>query len=140
MCRRMFFLICVALVGAAGTAFAGAGPAGWWKFDTGTGTIAYDSSGNNFNGTIAENVFWVPGYVGPYALNFVSGYVSIPDNAKLRPNRLTWSLWINLPAPQESYTRIIQKGNDNSETYTIGIGGLHPDFSMAYACDDDVCG
>ncbi len=34
------------------------GLVGWWKFDEGSGTIAYDSSGNGKNGTLVRNIQW----------------------------------------------------------------------------------
>ncbi|MHC4867465.1 MAG: LamG domain-containing protein [Planctomycetota bacterium] len=105
-------------------------PVGWWKFDHGTGSTAYDSSGNNFHGTISDNYTWIPGYIGPYALDFASGYVSISDESELRPNRLTVSVWVNLPGPQASYARLLVKGNDNSETYNFQLGGYGLNFIM----------
>ncbi|MHC4574810.1 MAG: LamG domain-containing protein, partial [Planctomycetota bacterium] len=138
MCRKSFFLIAVfMLVCGAGRVLAGPGPVGWWRFDTGSGTTAYDSSGNNYHGSINDNVVWIPGYIGPYALNFVSGYVEIPDKAQLRPSRLTVSVWVNLSAPQESYSRLIVKGNDNSETYNSQLGGYGLWFGLKDSEGDD---
>ena len=42
---------------------------GWWKFDEGTGTIAYDSAGNN-DGNIIGDPNWVTGKIGSCALDF----------------------------------------------------------------------
>jgi hypothetical protein len=46
-----------------------AGLVGWWKFDEGSGDIAYDASGNGYNGTINGNPEWASGIVG-HALEF----------------------------------------------------------------------
>ena len=40
-------------------------PIGWWKLDESSGTIAYDSSGNDYNGTVV-GAAWEPGYRNPY--------------------------------------------------------------------------
>ncbi|MHC4618416.1 MAG: LamG-like jellyroll fold domain-containing protein [Planctomycetota bacterium] len=131
MCRRSNVVASLVLAaGMVGSVWAGPGPVGWWKFDHGSGSTAYDSSGNNFHGSISDSYTWIPGYVGPYALDFASGYVSISDNALLRPNRLTVSVWVNLPGPQENMTRLLVKGDDNKETYNFQWGGYVLNFIM----------
>ncbi len=45
-----------------------AGLVAWWPMDEGTGTIAYDRSGNSFNDTLGANVSWQPGKVGTYSI------------------------------------------------------------------------
>jgi len=129
--KHAYIVALVSILVLAANASAGPGPVGWWKFDQGTGSTAYDSSGNNFHGTINDTVSWIPGYIGPYALDFLSGYVSIPDKALLRPNRLTVSVWVNLPGPQATYARLLVKGNDNSETYNLQLGGYGLNFIMS---------
>jgi len=73
---------------------------GWWKFDDGSGTTAYDSSGYGNSGTIVgPDLYWVPGKVGEYALDFVIGYVSIPYDLRLDidgAGGITVSVWIKL--------------------------------------------
>jgi hypothetical protein len=44
------------------------GPVGWWKLDEASGTVANDSSGNGYNGTIS-NPLWMSGKIGS-ALRF----------------------------------------------------------------------
>ncbi len=53
-------------------------PVGWWKLDETSGTVAYDSAGNN-DGNVVEAV-WVDGHSGK-ALSFdeIDDYVKIPD-------------------------------------------------------------
>ncbi|MCX6702678.1 MAG: type II secretion system protein, partial [Candidatus Wolfebacteria bacterium] len=43
---------------------------GYWKFDEGSGTTAYDYSGNNATGTLTNGPVWVGGKVGSNALSF----------------------------------------------------------------------
>ena len=42
---------------------------GWWRFDEGSGNIAYDSSGNGNDGTFNGDPQWMPGHFD-YALEF----------------------------------------------------------------------
>ncbi len=69
------------------------GLVGYWSFDEGTGTIAYDYSGNNNHGTLYNGPQWTTGKVGG-ALSFdgVNDYVGGLGNFG-RPNTLTISLW-----------------------------------------------
>lgn len=59
---------------------------GWWKLNENTGTVAKDSSGNNFNGTVS-NATWVSGKYGS-ALRFLgvsTSRVTIPTNPIVAP-------------------------------------------------------
>jgi hypothetical protein len=55
-------------------------PVSHWKFDEGSGTIAYDSAGNN-HGTLYGDPNWVAGKIGSYAIDFdgVNDYVDLGD-------------------------------------------------------------
>jgi len=67
---------------------------GSWHFDEGSGTTAYDDSGNGNNGTI-YGATWVSGKFGQ-ALSFdgVDDYVEIPNSASLNPtNEITVEAW-----------------------------------------------
>jgi subtilisin family serine protease len=75
------------------------GLVGWWKFDEGTGTIAYDSAGDR-NGTV-NGASWTTGQIEG-ALNFdgVNDYVWLPNNNPiwLPQNDFTASAWVNFNA------------------------------------------
>jgi hypothetical protein len=45
------------------------GLVGWWKFDEGSGTVAYDSSGNGNDGNLTNGPTWTTGKIGG-ALSF----------------------------------------------------------------------
>ena len=55
---------------------------GFWEFDTGSGSTAYDSSGHNYDGTI-YGASWTAGYSG-YALDFdgVNDYVDLDAHSE----------------------------------------------------------
>ena len=70
--------VCMALAGVA----AAGDPSlvGWWKFDDGAGTVAKDSSGNGYDGTVYDAV-WVDGHLGG-ALEFAGAeYVDVPPES-----------------------------------------------------------
>lgn len=93
-------------------------PIAYWKLNEGSGNIAYDSSGNNNDGTI-KGATWVTGINGSgYALNFngVDDSVSIPFKLSPSPSSLTVSAWIN--------------SNFSSSTGTILYNGQGGEFSL----------
>ena len=50
MCRKSACLtILVLMVGLVSNASAGPDPVGWWRFDEGSNSTAYDSSGSGNN-------------------------------------------------------------------------------------------
>lgn len=59
-------------------------PVGYWKFDEGNGTVAYDSSEYGNDGTLYGSCSWVDGKYGK-ALWFSGGgsYVRIPNSQYL---------------------------------------------------------
>jgi len=61
------------------------GPVGYWKFDEGSGNIAYDSSGNGNHGTLVNGPTWTSGKFGS-ALSFdgVDDYVRIPADLQFQ--------------------------------------------------------
>jgi len=68
-----------------------------WELDEGSGTIAYDSAGNN-HGTI-YGAQWTTGQAGG-ALKFdgINDYVEVPNNEsqQIKTNQLTVTTWIKL--------------------------------------------
>jgi len=78
------------------------GLVGWWKFDEGSGTIAYDSSGNGNDGNLTGGPTWATGKIGG-ALSFdgADDYVSFPVKSYPLGNSASVSFWAfggsNLP-------------------------------------------
>jgi hypothetical protein len=70
------------------------GLVGYWPFDEGTGTIAYDYSGNGNNGTLVNNPQWVDGKVGKALMFNGTNYITIPLSTSLMPtSAITILLW-----------------------------------------------
>ncbi len=64
---------------------------GYWNFNEGSGTTAFDTSGNNNHGTLVSNPQWVTSGKEGNAISVSSGsYISAPIN---RGDSVTFSLW-----------------------------------------------
>jgi len=99
---------------------------GYWKFDEGSGTTAYDASRHGNNGTIAVASSYITGKVGSYALNFdgVNNYVSLGTSSQLNPTNFTITAWINWENTPNTFNYIYSNSRDSSGSYN-GI-----DFSV----------
>jgi len=85
MCKKLIYSVSFVLVlGLTLTSTANAavpGLVGYWTFDEGSGTTAFDYSGNDYHGTIITGSEWVTGQIGG-ALSFrAGGGVDIPPEA-----------------------------------------------------------
>jgi len=86
-----------------------------YSFDEGTGITLADSSGNGWNGTLANGPGWVAGTFGnALSLDGVNDYVSIGD-VDIPGNAFTLSIWVKHDAPQSGWGSIAMK------LYTYGI-------------------
>jgi len=108
MFRKLFYLVSVLLVlGVAGNASADL--VAHWKLDEGSGTTAFDTSGNGNDGTFTGGPQWVAGYYGG-ALEFDSTDDNIDcgnDDSLNITDEITLSAWINMaqrPAVDDWYT------------------------------------
>jgi len=93
------------------------GLVGYWKFDEGSGNVAYDSSRNTNDGTVF-GASWTSG-ISNGALQFdgVNDYVGISSSNSLTVsgNQLTVELWFRPATTIDGnypYTIIIDKGNE----------------------------
>jgi N-acetylneuraminic acid mutarotase len=71
------------------------GLVGWWKFDEGSGVVAYDSSGNGNDGNLTNGPTWTSGKIGG-ALSFdgVDDFVVIPATSDLDLQTLSIFSWV----------------------------------------------
>ena len=97
MCKKLIYLMSFVLVlGVALTSTANAADpnlVGYWTFDEGSGTTAFDYSGNNYHGTIT-GAEWVTGQLAG-ALRFNGeDYVVVPPQAwSSIEKQVTIALW-----------------------------------------------
>jgi len=72
------------------------GLVGYWSFDEGSGTTAYDRSGNNNNGILTNGPTWTQGKVGQ-ALSFdgVNDYVQMPFIDTFNQHSFSVGFWVN---------------------------------------------
>ncbi len=94
--------------------FRSSGLMGYWPFDEGSGTTAYNSSGNNNNGSWsgATPYYTASAKVGAYAGNFngSNDIVTLPTGStQLETPSITVSAWINFTAATSSNYDIFQK-------------------------------
>jgi hypothetical protein len=80
-------------------ALADFGLSSYWKLDEGSGTTAYDSSGNNNHGTLINGPMWVDGKIGK-ALSFdgLDDRVDAPDSPlwDFGTGNFTMAAWVNI--------------------------------------------
>jgi hypothetical protein len=71
------------------------GLVGWWKFDEGSGTVAYDSSGNGNDGSLTNGPTWTAGKIGG-ALSFdgLNDFVYVPSIRSVNGGGVTFAVWI----------------------------------------------
>jgi hypothetical protein len=155
-------MVAVLLAGMAflmGSGGSQSGLIGWWKFDEGSGTIVYDSSGDGNHGTI-YGATWIHyqektrGYwYGETALNFdgIDDYVEIPNFFPYNESG-TATMWVK-PAfePNDGLTHWLIDGGVDSDTgfwwakrsdntLCFNIRGNSPDTPITYPVNSSIFG
>ncbi len=115
-----------------------AGPVGYWKFDEGAGTIAYDASGNNNNGTLTnfdfnDNSNWTAGKVaGAIKFDGSNDYVNVGSSTVFNiASEITVEAWFKAESYPQQYNGIVTKTdvfelnlkNDNTFDWWIKTTG-----------------
>ncbi len=100
---------------------------GWWKFDEGSGTIAYDSACDN-DGTITGAAWFDDSYRGMCLSFDGSGdYVLVGDKDNLEQQAFTLSFWARLNNPSAQSQGGIAKGHifgDGTQfSYSLDFSG-----------------
>lgn len=119
VCRTLLLFAALAI-----TAAAHAEMVGHWTFDEGSGTTAYDSSGNGHDGTIAGGAVYTTGRIGTGALSFDgTGRVSVPYSAPLTLAGINYTIafWIkqSYTGGQNQVVISMDEGNDWYGGYDI---------------------
>jgi len=111
----------------------------YWKFDEGSGSIAYDWVGEN-DGTL-YGATWTGGQVGG-ALEFdgSNDYVDCGDGANLDDmTAITISAWIYPTGwGGNNYGRIVSKRFHSESAYEISVGGQEKSVHSTYYGDNDI--
>jgi hypothetical protein len=83
------------------------GLVGYWNFNEGSGTVAHDTSGNGYNGTV-NGATWTSGKIGS-ALSFNGNTNDVVTSSIPLGSAFSISAWVN-PAvtPQTAYARIAE--------------------------------
>jgi hypothetical protein len=99
----------------------------YWTFDEGSGTIAYDYSGNSNTGTVTlGSGGWTNGIInGALSFDGESTEVTVPNSSSLNPiNGITVAAWVNAGGFWSSGSRILEKGaSDNQYALLINNSG-----------------
>ncbi|MFB0555799.1 MAG: LamG-like jellyroll fold domain-containing protein, partial [Phycisphaerae bacterium] len=98
MCKKLIYLVSIVLV--LGLVLTGVAKAadpdliGCWRFDEGSGTTAFDSSGNGNDGIIEGDALWVPGkFGGALEFNGQNARVVAP-HIPLDSRSFTITMWV----------------------------------------------
>jgi len=132
--QSILLLFCVLVVGLAGSARAGLDPSlvGWWTFDEGEGTIAYDATGKGNDGTLTNDPEWTIGHLaGAVAFpSTVNAFVVVEDSPELNPTEaISIAAWIN---PEwTGNNRIMQKGSSDNQYRLLRESGDNFVFHLA---------
>ena len=123
-------------------------PVGYWKFNEGSGMVAYDSSGYGNHGTLMNGPAWTSGLPklgGAIQLDGVDDYVQVADSPSLDINipAITFMAWIYSPGFHE-FGWVIGKGGsggnivwhllaraNNFIRYWIRSGGVQTEREIA---------
>jgi len=114
------FLLLVVLVNNASAELVG-----HWKLDEASGTIAYDSSGNSFDGTLMGDPQWVAGYFGwGLYLDGTDDYVEVSTPLNLNSNTATFTAWVNFDGSQPDWAGIwVSRAGSTIAGIHYGTGG-----------------
>ena len=111
-------------------------PIAYWKFDEGTGTVAYDSAGHN-DGNLVNGPTWTTGYIdGGLSFDGVNDYVYVPDSEDLDVSvAFTFAFWMYINQGALPIEHIISKDGSSDTTGAYNVYVL-PDKSVEYEANN----
>ncbi len=123
---RRIGVVCIIMTGIYlhADAYTSANILALYHFSEGSGTVIYDSSGNNYNGTLHGGVTWVTGKYGT-GLHFdgSTGYCGIPNFffSPIDSHYGNFAVvgWVQTTYSGSSRQDIISKGDPYNSGYTI---------------------
>ena len=102
--------------------YNGGKPVGYWRFDEGSGTTAYDDSDNNNDGTITIGSggtqttiasAWTNGATGKFgrcmSFDGTDDYVNVAYNSSLKSTEVTVEAWIKTTNPNKVWARVVNR-------------------------------
>ena len=99
-----------------------AAPVGRWDFEEGTGTSAFDSSGNGYTGTLTSGPVWTTGKIGKAGnFNGSSDYVTTSSAVTTQTTNVTLEGWVKWNGQSQSAI-LFYNGNSASNGYGLLIG------------------
>jgi len=137
--RFTCFLLLYGLAGAASAFDPNTDPnlVGWWKLDEGSGSVAADSSGHGYDGTLRGDPQWIKGcFGGGLLLDGTNDYVEVSTPLNLRSNHVTITAWVNLNGRQSEWSGVVVSRAGST------ICGLHygPAGELRYNWNDATWG
>ncbi len=139
MWRQVTYLACIAVgwvLTQGNLAFAfnpdlDSSLVGCWKLDETEGTTAFDSSGNENNGTVLGNPKWATGkFKGALDLDGAGDYVDCGNSPIFTfQDAITVSVWVNLRTAPTAWMAAVAKGenawriscNNTSQSFHFGV-------------------
>jgi hypothetical protein len=96
------------------------GLVGYWKFDEGSGTVAFDSSKNNNHGILVNDPLWVSGKYGA-ALDFdgIDDFVWIETNFLTFSNAVSVECWIKVKGSTGDHQTFLAHSYGGTHSYCL---------------------
>jgi hypothetical protein len=98
---------------------------GHWKLDEGTGTTAYDSSGNTNTGTLTNGPTWDQGkYSKGVSFDSSNDYIGAGNSTSLQiTGALSLSAWVNFTDLSSQRYVIAKHGNTSNRSFGLFVNG-----------------
>jgi len=84
---------------------------GYWNFDEGSGSYAYDYSGNNNTGTLTNGPTWAAGKISnSILLDGENDYINYTYRSSIGPDAFTLTGWVNFNNTTTTYQPLVSWG------------------------------